>query len=51
MYIYHSDNTITIKCHDGEFRTYVFTDEEFSEYIKTGEFDFENHVEVSGSAI
>jgi hypothetical protein len=51
MFIYHSDGTVTIKCPDGEFRTYVLQQNEFLKYVETGEFDFENRIEVNSSAI
>jgi len=46
MFILNEDKTITLKCTDGIFRTYVLDKNEFIEYIKTGEFDYENHIEV-----
>ncbi|KKR62839.1 MAG: hypothetical protein UU66_C0012G0016 [Parcubacteria group bacterium GW2011_GWB1_41_5] len=49
MFIYHKDKTITIKCSDEKFRTYVLDEKEFLEYIKTGEFDYERHIEVDSS--
>jgi hypothetical protein len=51
MFIYHSDGTVTIKCLDGEFRTYVLPQEEFLKYVETGEFNFKDRIEVDGSAI
>ena len=51
MFIYHIDNTVTIKCNDGLFRTYVLTKEQLLEYIETGEFDYKNNIEVDSSNI
>ena len=47
MFIYNEDKTVTIKCSDGKYRTFVLSDEEFLEYIRTGEFDYKNNTEVS----
>jgi hypothetical protein len=46
MFIYNSDNTITIKCDDGEFRTYALNDTEFKAYMRTGNFNYHNFVEI-----
>jgi hypothetical protein len=47
MFIYNADKTVTIKCSDNQYRTYVLTDEELLEYISTGKFDYKNNTEVS----
>jgi hypothetical protein len=46
MFIYNADKTVTIKCSDGEYRTFVLSDEELVEYIRTGEHDYINNIEV-----
>jgi len=51
MFIYHVDNTVTIKCDNGQYRTYVLTKEQLIEYTETGEFDYKNNIEVDSSNI
>lgn len=46
MFVYNKDNTITIKCDDGEFRTYSLTDIELKSYMRTGNFDYRSYAEI-----
>jgi len=39
MFIINQDNTITIKCSDGEWRTFAFEKIDFEHYIKTGNIE------------
>lgn len=46
MFIQNKDNTITIKCNDGNFRAYALNDSELKNYFETGDFDHANYTEV-----
>jgi len=37
MFILNQDNTITVKCSDGEWRTFTFEEIDFEDYIATGD--------------
>jgi hypothetical protein len=39
MFIINQDNTITVKCPDGEWRTFASEEIDFEYYIKTGDIE------------
>ncbi len=41
MHIYNEDGTITIKCSDGEFRTFHLGEIDFEHYIRTSNLERE----------
>lgn len=42
MFIINQDNTITVKCSNGEWKTFDFEEIDFENYIKTGEVKLTN---------